>query len=93
VGIEAEWARVTDEVWANDASFSVQFSTEMPSPSTTTKILVSKKVTATFLAHHWSDRLESFQFVLSDIRRIDAPTVQILGQYDGRWFVRKGQGS
>lgn len=85
VGIDPELTRISQEAWADEAVFLIQFKVMEGSKP--------KAVSATFLAHHWSERLEGFQFVLSDLKKIDSDSVKILGQFEGRWFVRKGQGS
>lgn len=83
VGVEPESIHIREEAWANEPSFVVHLKVGNETSM--------KYVDVHFLSKRWSDRMESFQFVLSDLNRHAYDSVQILGQYDGRWFVRKGE--
>lgn len=45
----------------------------------------------TFLENQWKHRLEGLQFVLSDVMKHHLEEVQILGQFEKRWIVQKGE--
>lgn len=48
-----------------------------------------RPVSVTLASKGWESRLDDLQFVLSDLVKKSNAPIAILGQYQGRWFVKK----
>lgn len=78
VKIDVDSVTLQKDNWSSEAQYHLKF-----------KNSEQKEVEAIFLSHHWNARLQSFQFILSDLQQKKITPTKILGQYDDRWFIRK----
>jgi hypothetical protein len=82
VGITVESVNVRKDDWVQEFLFELSWKTENKN---------SMDYSLVFQSENWKSRIESLQFVLSDLRKKDVKQARILGQYSGRWFVERGE--
>lgn len=83
VGLSIESVTIKKDAWMHEYLFELIWVTEEESGKAFSRAVV-------FESGEWEDRIQSFQFVLSDLKTKGVQGAQILGQHSGRWFVEKG---
>ena len=87
LGVAIESAHVAEDAWFGEYLFTLKW-TQDDEKSTA----VQKTIEATFLSHHWDDRLENLQYVLSDLhaKGLTNKNIKIRGEMPGKWIVAEG---
>jgi hypothetical protein len=81
--VKVDSVRVESDPWFEGNMFTLHWVEARSEKSNRAE----RDIAATFLERQWSERMDSLQYVLSDLKKQEFEKVRIFGAYGDRWIV------